>query len=464
MNKTTSFAQHEASFRDPSGFMFELNGKLYRQINKDYKRDYDHLLESGLYNELISKGLLIKHKDVSNKINFVTKDGYKVIEPDLVKFISYPYEWSFSQYKDAALTTLELQRRALEKGMILKDASAYNIQFLDGVPILIDTLSFEKYTGNEPWIAYKQFCQHFLAPLVLMSETDIDLSKLMKIYIDGVPLMLASKLLKGRSKRKLGIFTHIKMHARSQSKHADDGRAKKAKQVYMSKNAMMGLITSLASTVKAIKWEPKGTEWGAYYSFTNYSKSAFNTKQKIINKYINKVKPRTVWDVGANNGLFSRIASDAGVPTVAFDIDPIAVEANYRRVKESNEKNMLPIVMDLTNPSPSIGWANNERESFTKRGPVDMIFSLALIHHLSISNNLPLSKSADYFSSLCNYLVIEFVPKGDSQVNILLATRKDIFPDYNESGFEKAFSKKFNVISKDKVGASKRTLYLMKRK
>jgi hypothetical protein len=451
------------SFRDPSGFIFKKNGKLLRQVNKYYQKDYDLLISSGLYDDLVSSKLLIEHKDVTSKYSFVGNEGYKVIEPQVVDFISYPYEWSFSQYKDAALTTLEIQRRALKKGMVLKDASAYNIQFYKSRPVFIDTLSFEAYEEGEPWVAYKQFCQHFLAPLALMAKKDVDLSKLMRVYIDGIPLELTSRLLKNRTKLNPRLLTHIHLHARSQSKHSQDGKRDVSKKAKLSKNAMHGLIANLASTIKTLKWNPSGTEWGDYYTFTNYSDKSFKAKKKIISNYVDKAKPKTVWDVGANNGLFSRIASDIKIKTIAFDIDPIAVENNYRQVKKSKESNILPLVMDLTNPSPSIGWASEERDSFVNRGPADMVFSLALIHHLAISNNLPLAKLADFFSTIGKYLVMEFVPKGDSQVNILLATRKDIFSEYNEEGFEKAFKNNFKIVSKDKVPGSKRTLYLLKK-
>lgn len=451
------------SFRDPSGFMFKQKGKLLRQVNKSYKNDYDLLMESGLYDELVDAGLLIPHKDVTDKVDFVAGDGYKILQPEQVNFVSYPYEWSFSQYKDAALTTLEIQRRALKRGLVLKDASAYNVQFHNNEPVFIDTLSFEKYVEGEPWIAYKQFCQHFLAPIALMARTDVDLSKLMRIYIDGIPLPLASKLLDKKSKANVRLLTHLHWHARAQTKHAQDGKKSNVKQLKVSKNAVIGLVSSLASTVRKLKWNPAGTEWGDYYTFTNYSDKSFEAKKKIIKKYVENTKPKTVWDVGANNGLFSRIASDQGVPTIAFDIDPIAVEKNYRQVRKDEEKNLLPLVMDLTNPSPGTGWASEERELLIDRGPADMVFSLALIHHLAISNNVPFQKLADFFASISKHLVMEFVPKGDSQVDLLLATRKDIFPQYTEAGFETVFKTRFKIVSKDKVPGSKRTLYLLKR-
>ena len=211
-----------------------------------------------------------------------------------------------------------------------------------------------------------------------------------------------------------------------------------------------------------MKWSPRGTEWGDYYTFTNYNDAAFANKRKIIEKFLDKCQPKSVWDLGANNGLFSRIASDRQINTIAFDIDPAAVEANYHQVKQNHEQYMLPALMDLTNPSPALGWAHRERDSLEQRGPAHTIMALALVHHLAISNNLPLQTIADYFSRLGQYLIIEFVPKGDSQVDKLLATRQDIFPDYTESGFEAAFGQIYKIIDKQKLKDSHRSLYLMK--
>lgn len=453
--------RHTGSFRDPSGFIFTEKGKVYRLVNNYYKKEYDALMSNGLYKELTDSGLLIKHKVTTHAA--ATIDAYKILEPEKIGFISYPYEWSFNQLKDAALLTLKIQEVAMKYGMGLKDASAYNVQFYRGKPIFIDTLSFEIVETPKPWVAYRQYCQHFLAPLALMAYIDISLSKLLRDYIDGIPLDLASRLLPRRSKLKFGIAAHIHMHAKSQKRYASAAKSS-VKTKTISQNALLGIIRSLMNTTSKINWKPSKTEWSEYYTFTNYNDKSFNNKKKIIEDFIDRAKPKNVWDLGANNGLFSRIAADRDIQTVAFDIDPIAVEANYVKTKEVDEETILPILMDLTNPSPDLGWAHEERESLEKRGPTDMLFALALIHHLAISNNLPLQSIADYFAKLGDYLVIEFVPKGDSQVDILLATREDIFPSYNEDGFEGAFKSAYDIVQKVKIAGSKRTLYLMKRK
>lgn len=456
-----------SSFRDPSGFIFSENSVLYRQINNSYSNDYGLLMGSGLYKELVDKNLLISHKEVEISKALDTSLAYKVIQPDLVPFISYPYEWSFSMLKDAALATLEIQKTALKQGVILKDASAYNIQFINAKPILIDTLSFEKYEEGVPWVAYQQFCRHFLAPLSLMSFVNIEFGKLSKLYMDGIPLDLASKILPLSTRLNPGILMHVHLHAQSQTKHANDA-SKQEKNLEInrgvSKVGMLSIIDSLQSTIEKLAWKLPNTEWGDYYSITNYTDDAMQKKENQVEELILASKAKSVWDMGANSGRFSRLASKHGISTVAFDIDPVAVELNYLSCKKNKEENLLPLIQDLTNPSGDIGFANSERDSLLNRGLVDTVLALALIHHLAISNNLPFDKIARFFAACGEYLIIEFVPKSDSQVKILLASRKDIFDNYTFEGFEKAFGEIYDIEQKKPIQNSDRILYLMKRK
>lgn len=455
-----SNGQLAASFRDPSGFLFSRDGVLYRQVNRKYEPEYAKLMESGLYEKLVKAGLLVQHAEVDQEPADATL-AYKIIQPERVPFISYPYEWSFGQLKDAALATLSIQRRALKAGMSLKDASAYNIQFVRGKPMLIDTLSFETYKEGQPWVAYRQFCQHFLAPLALMALKDIRLNQLLRVYIDGVPLDLASSLLPSGTRFNFGLLTNIHLHAGAQKRYS--GAEVKSRGGGMTKQAMTGLIDGLDSAVRKLEWKPGGTEWGNYYDITNYSDAAFEHKKQLIREWTTEKKPMLVWDLGANNGVFSRVAAEEGAFVVSSDIDPTAVEQNYRQVKSAKEENLLPLLIDLTNPSPSIGWANEERDSFGGRGPADMILALALIHHLAISNNVPLPQVADFFASIGKQLVIEFVPKSDSQVQKLLVSREDIFPNYTREGLEAAFRQRFRICEAVNVKESERVLYLMER-
>ena len=461
MKNRLNSRQLSASFRDPSGFLYTHEGLLYRQVNRAYEQEYVRLFESGLYEKLAKARLLIPHVEV-DQAAAEPETAYKVIQPERVLFISYPYEWSFSQLKDAALATLSIQRRALKVDMSLKDASAYNIQFVRGKATLIDTLSFEIYKKGLPWVAYRQFCQHFLTPLALMALKDVRLSQLLRVYIDGIPLDLASQLLPSSSRLNFGLLTHIHLHASAQKRYA--GEEVKMRRGGMSKQALIGLIENLDSTIKKLNWAPRDTQWGDYYDTTNYSEAAFEHKKELVYEWTDRVKPNLVWDLGANTGVFSRVASECGGNVVSFDMDPAAVEQNYLWMRNEKTENLLPLLVDLTNPSPAMGWSNRERESFSARGPADMILALALIHHLAISNNVPLPHLAEFFANTGKWLIIEFVPKTDSQVKKLLAVREDIFHHYSREGFEEAFKEKYIMHDCVNVRESERVLYLMERK
>lgn len=459
MMKNRKSKSNASSFRDPDGFIFSKDNTFYRQVNKICKDRYDLLISSGLYKELTKRKLLVPHKEIPIKFA-LTKEAYKVIKPEIIPFITYPYEWSFSQLKDAALLTLEIQLTALNFGMTLKDASAFNVQFIGSKPIFIDTLSFEKYTEGKPWVAYRQFCQHFLSPLALMSITDLRLNLLSKEFIDGIPLDLTSKLLPAKSRLNFSLLTHLHLHALNQKRMAN--KKVEMKSLKMNKFQMISLINNLISTIKKLEIKKQQTEWGKYYTFTNYSTKAFKEKKFILNNFLKKIKPKSVIDLGANTGEFSKIAVKNGAYTVACDIDPLAVEKAY--LDFQNEKLLLPMIIDLTNPSSAIGWGNKERKSFSERVDVDCVIAFALIHHLAISNNLPFSLIAEYFSSLGKYLIIEFVPKDDSKVKKLLQNREDIFFNYTQEKFEKDFEKFYKILDVEKIKESKRAIYLLEKR
>lgn len=449
-----------SSFRDPSGFVFRQGKSLFRQVAPSYKEHYDHLIASGLYQALVDRHLLVSHQE-ANLSHSNQSQTYKVLKPELVPFISYPYEWCFSQLKNAARATLAIQKTAMQHGMTLKDASAFNIQFLRGKPVLIDTLSFEKMEEGKPWIAYRQFCQHFLAPLALMSFRDIRLNRMLQLYIDGIPLDLAVTLLPNHAWLNVSLLAHLLLHSKSQKHYCDKKVEQKSHK--LSSLSLLGLIDNLESTISSLKCPVQKTEWADYYNDTNYSSQALSQKEGLVSEFLDGLQPESVWDLGANVGVFSRIAAQKGIPTVSMDVDPVCVERSYQSVVSKEETGILPMVLDLTAPTPSIGWATEERLSLVQRGPVDTTMALALVHHLAISNNVPLSRIAEFFASICKSLIIEFVPKSDSQVQRLLSTREDVFPGYTQESFEEEFGKYFDIQKSVKITESERTLYLMQR-
>ncbi|MFN8007352.1 MAG: SAM-dependent methyltransferase [Terriglobia bacterium] len=450
------------SFRDPSGFLYFKGKTLLRQVNHRYRDNYECLMNSGLYRRLTQAGCLVTHEEMRLD-EAASAEAYRVLRPQWIPFISYPYEWSFRQLQDAALLTLKIQKESLGFEMSLKDASAYNIQFWKGQPVLVDTLSFERYQEGKPWIAYRQFCQHFLGPLALMSYTDARLSQLLRIHLDGIPLDLVSSLLPARSFARLSLFIHLYLHSKTQRHFANRPSVRKPQEV--SRHAALGLVDNLESAVRRLKWRPPPSEWSDYYAGTNYGSEAFRFKQQQVHDILRALdpRPRILWDLGANTGEFSRLASALGILTIAFDADPVCVEKNYLECKARQEPHLLPLLQDLTNPSSALGWESLERKSLISRGPADAVLALALIHHLALSNNLPLSRIAAFFGGICRFLVIEFVPKGDSQVSRLLASREDIFPNYDQANFEREFMQYFKIRNSTPIPGTMRTLYWMEK-
>lgn len=453
-----------ASFRDPTNQVYQVEEQIVRVIMGNGVDAYKYLMSSGLYDKLASMEYIIPHTEDSAH----TCSEEVVIRPQKVNFISYPYEWCFSQLKDAALLTLELTKIALQHNMILKDASAYNIQFYHGKPLLIDTGSFAFYDEGAPWFAYKQFCMQFLGPLALMSKKDIRFGLLSRQFIDGMPLDFVSNLLSMKNKiTSPSLFVHIHAHAKAQKKFSNcaDGATTSniAVKRRVSKTALLGLLENLSTLIKKLHYSTQATEWGDYYANTNYNHAATNNKISIVQQITAQLKPKMIWDLGGNDGFYSRIAAQHAHEVVVFDIDPMAVELNYQKTKQDSCKKILPLLQDLMSPSTSIGWGQNERSGLQERGKADLVMALALIHHLVIANNVPLARVASYFATLSDYLLIEFVPKQDSQVQRLLYSRVDIFNDYHLDGFKKAFSLYYCIEREMPIEESDRVLFFMKR-
>jgi ribosomal protein L11 methylase PrmA len=456
-----TFKRAAGSHRDPGGFLFWRDEVLYRQINKSSAEAFAAFEESGLYKELTDRKMLVEHETVG--IEFAAgSDASCVIKPRLIDTISYPYEWSFSQLKDAALLTLDLQERALKKNFSLKDATAYNVQFDNGHPIFIDTLSFDRYEEGKPWVAYGQFCRHFLAPLALMAHVDINLNKLLRTHIDGIPLTLAAKLLPTRKLFSPSLAMHVWMHAKSEINAQQNRDGDRTASGSFSRNAFFGIIDSLRKAITKLEWKPGGTEWFDYYEANNnYGDTGLEEKERLVGSQLDHFQPASLWDLGGNTGRFSRIAVDKGVRVVCFDIDPACVESNYLHIKANSETGLLPLLMDLGNPSPGLGWDSSERSALTERGTVDVIMALGLVHHLAIGINVSFDMIAKMFSRIGRNLIIEFVPRGDSQIDKLLSSRNDVFFDYHEDEFQEAFSAYFDIVRADPIPGTKRTLYAM---
>jgi hypothetical protein len=457
------YDRDSGSFRDPSGFVYRLDSVIYRQIQQSFAAEWDDVVSSGLLSTLQAGGLLVGHEVVGANLAAEPSTAHAVLRPEPIDFVSYPYEWSFGQLKDAALLTLEAQGVAMAAGFTLRDATAYNVQYQGGKPILIDTLSFERADQGAPWSAYRQFCEHFLAPLALMAHRDVRCGLMLREHIDGIPLDLAASLLPGRTRLNLGLGSHIHAHAKAQTRYADAGAAAagKAKNRRLSPIQQAALLDNLKRTVAGLTWEPAGTEWAEYAEHTTYSDHAGQQKDSIVASLLAASDGSVVWDMGANTGRYSRIAAGLGRRVVSWDIDPAATERHYQLIRRDRTVSTLPLIVDLANPSPAQGWAHTERRSLLERADADVLLALALIHHLALARNLPLERVADFFADLAPALIIEYVPKGDPMVDKLLATREDVFPDYTIDGFRAAFGRRFETKAEVRIEGTTRTLFRM---
>lgn len=450
-----------ASYRDPSGFVFQRDGVVHRQVNASFEADWRLFTDSGLARELTDGGLLVPYESVGVEAA-AAPGALDVIRPRQIEFLTFPYEWSFGQLRDAALLTLRAQELALERGMTLRDASAFNVQFVGARPILIDTLSFERYREGEPWVAYRQFCEHFLGPLALIAYRDPRLALLLGDLPDGIPVEMAAALLPGRTRLNLGLASHLHLHAGAQRRVRRDTPGA-ARSPRMGRLQLRALIDGLRRTVEGLRWEP-ATTWSDYERTTSYSRASAEAKRRIVGELLDRLGGAWAWDIGANTGDFSDLAAGGGRRVVAIDADPGAAELHYRRLRTRGDDRIWSVVGDLRTPSPALGWGLAERPSLFDRANADVVLALALVHHLAIGGNVPLDQVATTLARLGPRVIVEFVPKEDPQVRGMLASRRDVFADYSVDGFRTALAPLFAVIGEEPIPETTRTVLTLQRR
>jgi SAM-dependent methyltransferase len=458
----TSAVRDPGSYRDPSGFIFRRDGVLYRQVNRSFGGQWRAFLESGLYEELAARGLLIEHEPAAVDLA-QTDDAEAVIRPREVRVVSYPYEWSFSQLRDAARLTLEIQERGLARGQTLRDATPFNVQFDGTAPIWIDSLSFAPLDVTSPWAAYRQFCEGFLAPLALMAYRDPRLGLLLWSQMDGIPLDMVSRLLPSRTKIRPGLAAHIHLHAAAQRRAPATSAAAGGPRPSMTLTRHRALVGHLKRAINSLGTPHQGS-WADYTTRDSYSETAAQSKAAHVMDLLGKAGGQNVVDLGANDGTFSLVAAELGRRVVAIDSDWSAIDALYQRIRGTPTENVLPLVADIVNPSPPLGWGGNERRSLLDRISADTVMALALVHHLAIGRNVPVPMVLDLLARLGSKVLIEWIPKEDPMVQRLLAGRDDVFPEYTSRHFREAAAVRFRVINEIPINQSSRVLFLLERR
>ena len=457
------------SFRDPKGHVYIKDRRVFRTITSHGLRDFQAVKETGILNQLVDEGLLAPWREVSNiDLGGAEETAEIILEHDRIEFISYPYEWSFSGLKAAALLHLEVQLKALAKGVTLSDASAYNVQFINSKPVFIDHLSFRPYTEGEFWVGHDQFCRQFLNPLLLRSNFSIQHNEWFRGGLEGISTSALSALLPWHAWLKPHTLIHVKLPAlferlalRKQSKNIES----RGKTTKLPRQSFKNMLLSLKSAIE--RQNLKGehvTVWSTYTTTTSYDDAEAELKKAFIANFADKTKPNMLWDIGCNTGEYATIALKAGAKnSIGFEFDSGALEAAFARAI-SEDLPLLPLYLDAANPSPSQGWGQKERDGFAQRRCADGVIALAVIHHLCIGKNIPIQEAISWLMSLAPQGVIEFVPKKDLKVKELLRFREDIFDDYNWQTFKDEILKNAEIIKSEEITDNGRQLVWYSRK
>jgi len=452
------------SYRDPGGFIFTLDDRIFRAIHPRYHDDWNHFRSLPLFEELQRQGRLIPTRPAAPDPRFpprVAEMKALVVEHDRVPFVSYPYEWSFSMLKQAAWLHLDLIEQCLPHDVILKDASAFNVQFIGSRPVFIDVLSFERLRPGEPWAGYNQFCRMFLYPLMLEAYKGVPFQSWLRSELEGFDPQLFARLMSARDLLRPGVFTHVRLHAWLQ-KRMGASRTSVRRQIRsagLSRQAILNNLRGLRRLLEVLQPSRQASTWSEYAETHSYSPEAFRQKEEFVRRAAARTRPRLVWDLGANVGQFSRVAAAEAGFVVAMDADAASIDRFYRDLLVGGDEKVLPLVMNLANLSPDQGWEGAERRSLASRGTPDLTLCLAFVHHVVISANVPVEAFITWLARLRSAVVVEFVGKEDSQTQKLLLNKDDTYDDYNRPFFESCLKKFFALQETLSLPGDTRTLY-----
>lgn len=425
------------SFRDPGGRIYVSGDRILRTVMPSSAATYEAARDSGLYSRLIERGLLVDSDEVGTEgLPALDNAPAYVLAHPRIPFVSYPYEWSFALHKRAALHHLDVQLAALESGFTLSDATAYNVQFIGSKPVFIDHLAFKPYHDGEVWMGHRQFCAQFLDPLIFWSRLGVPPNHWFRGNLEGIVPEDLSPLLSWRDNLSWTILSHVTAQAAVHRRSVQFGKTSdRTKDARLPLRSFRAMLLGLRQFVEACRIRQSKTTWSDYAAANSYAGAEAETKRDFVREMVSATRPGMLFDLGCNSGDYSVVAIEAGARTIiGFDYDFGALELAARRSADQ-KLNLLPLWLDAANPSPSQGWAQSERMGLSERGPADALIALAFLHHIVIGRNVPIDMALDWLMGLAPVGAIEFVPKSDPMVQLLLAHREDIFPDYDEQNF-----------------------------
>jgi len=465
----TNFQFDPGSFRDRSSRVFHVDDAIFRVLSKKALKEWQFLMSTTFFKRFMAQGKLIQTEqvDIGGKLDqTIMGEWAATLKHQIIPFISYPYEWSFGMLKDAALLQLELMHAALDEGMILKDSSAFNFQWVGTNPVFIDIPSFEKLDVGKPWVGYQQFCQLFLYPLFLQAYKHIPFQPWLRGSIDGIEPELCNRLMSIRDLVRPGVFMHVYLHAKMQSKY--DSSQNNIKETLRSGGFNTDLIKAnvrrLSKIIRKLTWKSGKSTSSDYSNNNSHTDGDHDMKVAFVRDVVMTQPWKLVWDLNCDTGTFSRIAAENARYVVAMDVDCNAIEVLYHALKQGGNKSILPLVSNVVDPSPNLGWRGLERKALTERGKPDLTLCLALIHRIVISENVLLKEFIDWIASLGTSIVIEFVTKEDPIVKALLQNKEDNYTDYEINYFEQCLSESFDVARREMMSSENRILYFAKAK
>lgn len=450
------------SFRDRNGRIYVYQDRVYRGLSQQALDHFRALQGTRFYSAFSATGEIIGSDEIATP-GWAPADATWAgwLEHQRVPFISYPYEWTFSMLRDAAVLQLRLLEAALQEGWTMKDASPYNVQFIAGRPVFIDVPSFEPLAPGSPWNGYRQFCELNLFPLMLQAYKGLDFQPLLRARIDGVPVQTAAKLFGWRDLIRPGVFSHVWLQALLERKYSSSSRDLRSElgSAGFGRELLLANVRKLLRLVPRLRWQAAGSEWADYADFHNYSDADHEAKSAFVEQAVQACGARLTWDLGCNTGKFSSLAAQHCQQVVAMDADHLAVERLYADPDANRTGHILPLVQNLTDPSPSWGWNHCERKTLEDRGRPDLVLCLALLHHVVIGANIPADSFVAWLAGLDGFVVIEFVSRDDDKVQQLLLNRVEPNHEYTQEYFERCLVDHFEIVDRLQLGAGRRTLY-----
>ena len=457
----------DGSFKDPSGRVYRIAGergeKIVRALDRDALAMLTKLVAEPFFQGLMHDGDVVRTDILSAEdpyASWIAEAGWHgAMEHQAVDFLSWPYEWPFSMLKDAALLQLRLLEASIPHGWILKDATPFNIQWQGVRPTFIDVPSFVPWHGDY-WRGYRQFCSTHVIPLLLTAHLGIPFQPLLRSRLEGIPAEEAVRYFRGLQRLRRGVPSHIWFAAKAERTVRSGVRPRSPQR--QRQTMLRALIDSLRRLIAGLSHRPMSSQWTRYVDTHSYD-ADYAKKERFIADHIAAVRPALVWDLGANTGAMSRIAAQSAGTVIAVDSDHDAIELLYRKLGCAAEpQNIVPLVMDMANPSPGQGWAGRERQAFDRRQRPNAVLCLALIHHLRVSANIPLALLLDWLHSLHAIVVIEFVDREDEMFQKLLANKDEQYPDYTAANFNHEVEQRFSIDARLRLKGGLRELLLLK--